>query len=307
MPRLAADDARPAPMPVIFGAARSGTTLLRLMLDAHPELAIPPETFFVPAVAELSGSGSDLRNAFLRVLTTAPTWHDMGIADEELAAVLEGGDPFTVSEGLRAFYALYARRHGKPRWGDKTPKYLRRTADIERILPEAHFIHVIRDGRDVALSARDAWAFRDSPIPALARRWRKDVNRGRSAGRRRAHYLEMRYELVRDPEGGLRRVCAFCGLRYADAMLRYHETAEARLSELGDKMLPGGQELRREARLAIHERTASPPQAKRAGRWRREMSAHDLAEFEAVAGDLLADLGYELGAHTPSSPRSPIS
>jgi hypothetical protein len=286
-------------MPMIFGAARSGTTLVRLMLDAHPELAIPPETFFVRSAAELSGSGSDLRNAFLRVLTTAPTWQDMRIPDEELAAVLEDVDPFTVSDGLRAFYALYAHRHGKARWGDKTPKYLRRTADIERILPEAHFIHVIRDGRDVALSARDAWAYRDSPIPTLARRWRKDVNRGRASGRVRAHYLELRYEdLVRDPEGELRRVCAFCSLPYADAMLRYHETAEARLSELGDKMLPGGQKLRREARLAIHERTASPPQPERAGRWRREMSAHDLAEFEVVAGDLLADLGYELGAAT---------
>jgi hypothetical protein len=295
-------------MPVIFGAARSGTTLLRLMLDAHPELAIPPETFFVPDVAALSETGSDLRSAFLQVVTTARTWRDMRIPDQELAAALERVDPFTVSDGLRAFYALYARRHGKSRWGDKTPKYLRRTAEIERVLPEARFVHVIRDGRDVALSARDAWAFRDSPIPTLARRWRKDVNRGRSAGRRRAHYLELRYEdLVRDPEGELSRVCAFCGLRYADAMLRYHETAEARLSELEDKMLPGGQTLRREARLAIHERTASPPQPERAGRWRREMSGNDVAEFEAVAGDLLADLGYELGTQAPASPHSASS
>jgi hypothetical protein len=141
-----------------------------------------------------------------------------------------------------------------------------------------------------------------SPCP---RRWRKDVNRGRASGRARTRYLELRYEdLVRDPEGELRRVCAFCSLRYADAMLRYHETAEARLSELGDKMLPDGHKLRREVRLAIHERTASPPQPERAGRWRREMSAGDLAEFEAVAGDLLVDLGYELGAVTSPPPHS---
>jgi sulfotransferase family protein len=291
----------PAPMPVIVGAARSGTTLLRLMLDAHPELAIPPETHFVPDVAELGSTGPDLRYAFLHVLVTARTWHDMRISDDELAAALEDVEPFTVSGGLRAFYALYAARQGKARWGDKTPMYVRRLADVERVLPEARFVHLIRDGRDVALSARDTWAGRDSPIPAQARRWRKDVKRGRSSGRRRAHYLEVRYEaLVRDSEQALRRVCAFCGLRYADDMLRYHESAEARLSELGDKVLAGGRRARREDRLAIHARTGSPPQPQRAGRWRREMSADDLAEFEAVAGALLDDLGYELGARTPS-------
>jgi hypothetical protein len=290
-------------MPVICGAERSGTTLLRLMLDAHPELAIPPETHFVPDVAELSSTGSELRHAFLDVLTQTRTWHDMQIAEQELAAVLERIDPFTVTEGLRAFYALYARRCGKTRWGDKTPKYLRRAADVERVLPEAHFVHLIRDGRDVALSARDAWPGRDSPIPAQARRWRKDVKRGRSSGRRRAHYLEVRYEeLVRDPEEVLLRICTFCDLRYADDMLRYHETAWTRLSELGDKVLPGGGRARREVRLAIQARTASPPQPQRAGRWRREMSSAELAEFEAVAGDLLASLGYELGAKTPLSP-----
>jgi hypothetical protein len=291
-------------MPVIFGAERSGTTLLRLMLDAHPELAIPPETFFVPDVARLSGSGSDLRHAFLQVLTTAPTWHDMQIANDDLAGAVEDIDPFTVSQGLRAFYAMYARRHGKARWGDKTPKYLRRTADVERVLPEAHFVHLIRDGRDVALSVRDAWAGRGA-IPVQARRWRKEVNRGRSAGRARAHYLEVRYEdLVHDPEAELRRICAFCDLRFADAMLRYHQTAEARLSELGDKPLPDGEKLRREERLALQARAASPPDPQRAGRWRREMSADELAEFEAVAGDLLAELGYERGAATPSMERS---
>jgi hypothetical protein len=118
---------------------------------------------------------------------------------------------------------------------------------------------------------------------------------------RRSHYLEVRYEdLVGDPEEELRRICAFCGLHYAADMLRYHETAEARLSELGDKVLAGGRRAQREDRLAIHARTGSPPQPQRAGRWRREMSANALGEFEAVGRDLLADLGYEVGARTPS-------
>jgi hypothetical protein len=225
----------------------------------------------------------------------------MRLADEDLAATLERVEPFTVSGGLRAFYALYAARQGKPRWGDKTPMYVRRLADVERVLPEAHFVHLIRDGRDVALSVRDTWAGRDSPIPAQARRWRKDVNRGRSSGRRRSRYLELRFEdLVRDPEEELRRICRFCDLRYADDMLLYHETAQARLAELGDKVLAGGRRARREDRLAIHALTGSPPEPQRAGRWRREMSPEELAGFEAVAGGLLAELGYELGARTAS-------
>ncbi len=97
-----------APMPIVVGSPRSGTTLLRFMLDAHPELAIPPETGFLPAVAKLTGEGGELREAFFRLVTAypaeAPAWPDFGIEREAFRAELSTIEPFGVADGVRAFY-----------------------------------------------------------------------------------------------------------------------------------------------------------------------------------------------------------
>src|SRR5690606_16718789 len=133
--------------PFIVGVARSGTTLLRLMLDAHPDLAIPPETHFVPRlVKEIErGAGPAEAHAFV---TGHQRWPDWGLDADELRARFESLEPFTAGEALRAFFGLYAERQGKPRWGDKSPTHLKRMARIHGALPEARFLHVIRDGRD---------------------------------------------------------------------------------------------------------------------------------------------------------------
>jgi hypothetical protein len=72
-----------------------------------------------------------------------------------LAERVSGNEPFDLGESLRAFYGVYAERFGKPRWGDKTPNYVRRMSLIYGLLPEARFVHIIRDGRDLAPSTRD--------------------------------------------------------------------------------------------------------------------------------------------------------
>ena len=115
----------PAPAPFVVGVGRSGTTLLRLMLDAHPELAIPPETHFAPGLIERAheGAGAD---ALVDEIVGTRAWADFGIQAERLrervTALGEGG----AATVLRAFYGLCAEREGKPRWGDKTPIYVRR-------------------------------------------------------------------------------------------------------------------------------------------------------------------------------------
>lgn len=111
----------------------------------------------------------------------------------------------SLSDMLRAFYAAYAARHRKPRWGDKTPGYVLDMPLIAEILPEARFIHVIRDGRDVALSLLPLW-FGPSTLEEAARWWEERVR----AGRRDAssvQYIEVRYErLVLDTRTELRRI-----------------------------------------------------------------------------------------------------
>jgi hypothetical protein len=152
------------PVPFVVGMGRSGTTLLRLMLDAHPELAIPPETHFL---ADLQ---KDLTLVdFYNILVTYRTWSDFGISHREFLQELRDIENFDVSNGLRCFYRLYARRFAKVRWGDKTPLYSSRMLNISDLLPETRFVHLIRDGRDSALSYRSVWFGPRDDLEAHAR------------------------------------------------------------------------------------------------------------------------------------------
>jgi Sulfotransferase family len=282
------------PMPFVVGLGRSGTTLLRLMLDAHPEMAVPPETGFIPRVVHLEGER--LRNRFFRVMTRQPAWPDYGIPDEAFRQALRKIGDFTVADGVRCFYETYAARRGKVRYGDKTPPYRAHMPLIDSLLPEARFVHLIRDGRDVAISRRGLWFEGGETIEEIARVWCGEVESARSGGRSVRHYLEVRYEdLVTAPERELRRICDFVELRFEPAMLRYHEGATARLGEIGDRLARGGTvRSTREQRLAALESSTQPPDAGLAGRWRRDMSEEDRAEFERIAGGLLRELGYEI-------------
>jgi hypothetical protein len=285
-----------APAPFVVGVGRSGTTLLRLMLDAHPELAIPPETHFIPALIKAAEQGKTRPRQFLRVVTAERRFGDFGINPDDLLERWRELRPLDAADAIRAFFELYAEQAGKPRWGDKTPGY---TIQMERIagtLPEARFIHLVRDGRDVALSRVTSLVQRPRTVSDAAERWRKRILEARSQGERIDHYLEVRYEdLVGDTEPVLRRICEFVELGFDPQMLAYHERAADRLSEL-DRDLPATDErLERSAedRLALHAHTAKPPDPARIGRWRRDMSEADVAAFEQVAGDVLGELGYE--------------
>jgi hypothetical protein len=285
-------------MPVVVGAPRSGTTLLRLMLDSHPELAIPPETGFLSAAGRLRGTGDGLRERFFRTVTAfppeAPAWPDFGIPADDFREALEAIEPFTASAGFRAFYRLYAARHGKPRWGDKTPIYCLHVDLIRRVLPEARFIHIIRDGRDVALSLREQWFSPGRDMATLAKYWARFVVRARGAGLGRADYLEIRYEdLVREPGPVLARTCRFLELDWDPAMLAHHTRAAARLDEHTGRIAPDGTQLvTRERRLRQQESTLRAPDPERVGGWRTAMLPEERAAFQRVAGKLLRELGY---------------
>jgi hypothetical protein len=300
------------PAPFVVGVGRSGTTLLRMMLDAHPELAVPPETHFVN---DLLIAGEKIRMSPERLVKTVVhdrhrRWGDFGIDEEAYLERLQAIPRLNATDAVRAFYELYAKQFGKSRWGDKTPDYVKRVRRIGRALPESRFIHVIRDGRDVALSHNKRIQRRGEksrpPVPAgeMARRWRKRIEKSRydaeSVGDR---YIEIRYEdLVTDTEPTLRRVCELIEIDFAPEMLDYHERAEERLQEMA-RDLPAGQGRPRrpgEERLQAHALLKEPPQKERVATWKDEMSPEDVAEFEEIAGPLLKELDYETtSAPTP--------
>jgi len=287
-----------APMPIIVGSPRSGTTLLRFMLDAHPDLAIPPETGFLTLGPKLAGRGDALRQRFFAAVTRhpsdAPAWPDFGLTEEEFDARLREIRPFTAAAGFRLFYRMYAARFGKPRWGDKTPGYCRHLKAIERLLPEVRFIHLVRDGRDAAVSLRRLWFSPGHDIHVQARFWRDNVLMARQQGRSCRHYREVRYEdLLGDTETALRGLCAFVDLEFHEAMLRQYERAAARLEEHQDRMDASGNLLvSREKRLEQQAATTLPLDHSRIGGWRESLTRAEVREFESIAGEALRAFGY---------------
>lgn len=289
-------EATEPPAPFIVGVPRSGTTLLRLMCDAHPGLSIPPEMGFMPAVAGLRGRGAGLRRAFFEAVTGMESWDDANLPRAAFGRALSEVEPFTVGEGVRAFYRLYAARFGKARWGDKTPAYCLHMDKIEKVLPEARFVHIIRDGRDVALSLRGLWFSPGERVEQQAELWRNWILTARRLGRRRRHYTEVRYEeLVADPAAVLRKVCDFVGLGYDPRMEKYYESSPARLDEVKTMYRGGALLITKQERLYNQRFAARPPEPSRVFRWRAEMDAEARRRFTAVAGDLLEELGYDAG------------
>lgn len=284
----------PAPAPFVIGVGRSGTTLLRLMLDAHPDLAIPPETRFVPRLIRAAGKPGATPESLVELLAAERNWADFGLDGAEVRERLRAAPQLDGAAAVRAFYTAYAARFGKARWGDKTPPYGSRMPLIANALSEARFVHVIRDVRDVAASWKRFRERRgDDPLSVShwAHVWSQTIVETRIKARKVAHYLEIRYEdLVAAPEQTLRRVCALIELPYDERMLDYHLSASERMAELASGLpQAGGQPARSGAdRIAPHELTSQPPRPDRAGRWREELSPEEAAEAEAIAGELAA-------------------
>jgi hypothetical protein len=315
-------ESTPPPAPFVVGATRSGTTLLRLMLDAHPEIAIPSETHFIPDLIKAREKHGASRERMLEMLTSHRRCGDFRIEASELSdrwGVLEAEGSLDGPAAVREFFKVYGEKHGgPPRWGDKTPGYVKRMREIQEYLPEARFIHLIRDGRDVALSILKQ-SFGPETIEAAAERWRGRVLRGRAQQPYLGYYMEVKFEdLVLDTEGELRRICEFIELDFDPAMLGYHETAAERLKEKARELPrgPGRDPQSAERRMQSHVKTFEPPNPSLVGGYRTKMDPADQAAYEALAGDLLIELGYEASSlggangtvHEPrSGPRLPRS
>jgi hypothetical protein len=281
------------PMPVIVGVPRSGTTLTRFVIDSHPLFAIPPETHFLPALARLPRGKPSVRDVFA-IMTGTESWPDFHVSSDALMQSLSDVTPFSVAACVRAFYRLYASRFGKDRWGEKTPDYGQHMRDIEALLPESRFIHVIRNGLDVAVSVRPLWFSQGRSVRDIARDWRRRLELIRRQGSQCAHYGEIRFEsLVTDLPAVARDLSAFLEVPFSDDMCRYYERTAERLAEHEGRMgRHGVWRLTKEQRINQQILTTRPPQADRIDRWRGELSADDVREFQREAGPLLEQLGY---------------
>ena len=266
---------------VVLGVSRSGTTLLRVILDRSPGIAIPDESFFVPLLARRHGRTVDAES-FLDDVARIPTIRDWGLRSEDIAPRIRFG--MTTGAAISAIFETYAERVGKARWGDKTPMYMRHLPLLERLFPDAQYVHLIRDGRDAALSFLEmpegtftrTWAHPTTPAE-FACLWRKEVSDARTLGRRvgATRYHEVRYEeLVANPAAEVAGICAFAEIAFEPGMLAY-----AGVVDVSGK--PHQQRLLRPPTAGVRS-------------WRDDMLSGDVAAFEAVAGELLHELGYDV-------------
>jgi Sulfotransferase family len=277
----------------IVGCARSGTTLVHRIVDAHPEIAITPEMHWI--TRQFRSRNGLVTPKLVSELTGHKRFAQFEIPRQQFEGLLGSGEALPYPTFLRRLFGLYGKIKNKPLVGNKTPAYIRRMLDLHALWPEAKFVHIIRDGRDVCLSVLN-WkkadhivgryaSWEEDPVSTTALWWERKVRKGREDGAALgpALYHEMYYgDLVEDPERECKRLCEFLGVPYNDAMIRFHEGRE--------RVEPG-----RGAKSAWLRVTSGLRD------WRTEMCTADVERFEAAAGDLLEELAYERAVPNPSS------
>jgi sulfotransferase family protein len=254
--------------------------MLRLILD-RSEVAVPPESMFL-----LDVDPSQPAEDVLRAAWNHPRVQLWGLSGKPPAmpAGLSGMDAFRFA--VSAPFVAYAEREGKRRWGDKTPAYIGHVDRLTAIWPDARFVVLVRDGRDVALSVMNV-PFGPNNAWAAARSWATAIRRGRDAARRfRGRVLEIRYEdLVSKPAATVGAVCDFLGLGYSDEMLAIEQTDRSKV--VADQS-------------AWFTNVWSGITTAAVDKWRTELTPRQIEAFETVAGDELRALGYETNMATSS-------
>jgi hypothetical protein len=285
------------PYVFIVGCARSGTTLLQRIVNAHPHIAVVNETHWSARYFEkrrgLTPEGFVTPELIPKLLEFPRFLPKMKLGREELERLIDSDEPISYPSFVSAIFDLYGQRKGKSLVGDKTPSYVLTLPTLHGLWPKAKFVHIIRDGRDVSLSAinwRKAYrlarrfsTWTEDPITTAAVWWERRVRLGREDGGSLAPklYYEVRYEaLVSVPEETCAALCDFLGLPYDDAMLKFHEGRE-------------------NADPNLDAKKAWRPITPALRDWRTQMPAEDLERFEAAAGNLLEELGYPRAVPDP--------
>jgi hypothetical protein len=268
----------------IIGSQRSGTTLLRLILNAHSEIAIPEEgTFWMPLLRSLKGRYNEpipetSLNRYINYIEKNDQFRAWFMRGCSLSELLKGGQSVSLRILMNAVYEEYARVHSKKMWGDKTPSFFRMVNELSSFFPEAKFINVIRDGRDVYLSLKDREKGRKN-IAVAALEWRHKVQKVKKSFSRfpSDRVLNVRFEdILTDPERRTKDICAFLGIRFEDRMLQFYKTSHKFIGEHHS------------------ERIFRPISAEAAGKWKGKLSVGKNRIYELIAYDCLRENDYPI-------------
>jgi hypothetical protein len=275
----------------IVGANRSGTTLLRLLLNAHSSIAIPDEINYFygftgtevcyekwPASQLSPTDYESFVDRFLEANRPKVRELDLEAVRSEILA-----GPHDLRRPYQVLLERWAAHYGKARWGEKTPGNIYHSNILIDMFPDARFIHVVRDPRGgVASMQRVSFFSNDVAFNALNRH--KIMTHGRDWLARAvpaAQRMEVRYEdLVTDPQHTLGRICDFVGVSYEPEMLRFHQHADRFMLD--------------EAASTYNTTATRPIAPEQAQKWRSQLTDEDIAIIERVCADEMAEFGYPL-------------
>ena len=269
----------------IVGSGRCGTTLLRAILESHPEVHIPPENVLLGSIIGAYRTYARLPwPALLSIVLGQLSFHQqweafelpLGPVFRDLVATpLENRNLAFV---LNAVYYAHLQRH-KPsahRWGDKSAFSVLSLDKLRSVFPDLKVIHLVRDARDVVRSFLEAF---NVDFQEAADTWLRAVTAAEAFGARHSNqYIRVRYEdLARSPEPTIRQVTGFLGLDFDEGMLR-HEQMNLTFGDVERTPYMQG------VRDPIHERSV--------GKWRQDLADSQVAYLERTLGPMLSRLGY---------------
>ncbi len=275
-----AGDSRSSDLRLVFvvGMPRSGTKLLRDLLNGHRDVAIfPNESHFIPYFQKRYGARTDLNNRlvfqelFCEVAATTfgrrLAARGIILSEEHWRNGMKGG---TYADFLDALFLTYRTMTGCSVVGDKTPEYLTQIPILSELFPGARFIHIVRDPRDYALSMRNAW---NKNMARAVQRWKTHIRKYiKDVNARSIAEVTVRYEeLLAAPDLVLSRICEYLGIPFVPAMMTIRESSE----ELGDA------------------RGMQSVKSDNSQKWMTRMSPAELLELERIAGALMVEIGYE--------------
>lgn len=268
----------------VVGCPRSGTTMLSLMIHAHPRLAMPPESRFLIKTWRKRERFGDLSTEQQRValakscVRAGSKLRDLGLYPRETMQAILAAPP-TIGSAFGTIFKMFADKHGAARWGDKRPAYYQEVDVLLRLFPDAQIVHIVRDGRaNVASLKRMPWWPYDS-IGSMATWSQAEYCSRRNTKRLPPDVFHViRYEsLVADPEPVLRELCAFLEEDFVPAMLEPSQVRD---------VVP--------EKKVWHENLKQSVNTDRVESWRQGLEPWELGLMETVLRRKLQRWGYPI-------------
>lgn len=277
----------------IVGTGRCGSTLLQAMLASHPNLYIPPELRYFgrhePGIRFSDPLRDEHVEAYLALCRSDIWWEDMGLDGAAFQDAVRGGVRTSRDIYLWILGHVAARRgNDARRCGEKTPYYILFAEHIAELFPDAQFIQLSRDPRDVAASYLEQYWVQGGTALRVANYMLHVFRRVEEAAARLGpeKFCSVKYEdLVDHPERELRRLCGFLGEDYDPAMLQYARREDAGYLEVEESWKG----------LTRQELTRA-----RVGRYRGRLTPRQVWTVERRLSSVLPRLGYEPPAASPA-------